>query len=266
MLTDNKSTSILAVTSGKGGVGKSFTTVNLAEIITYMGYRVAVIDADIGLSNSATLLNESVAYTVKDWVNGECYLEELPQKLDAFTLITANDKPGLNNVEKMHLMNALDQVVEFLKPSKDFIFIDTPAGVGEMTLWSLDQADIGLLLLVDEPTAVADAYRLCKYIYSIAPNYKFVNIVNFSADIDTAKNTNEQFNNVLRYFLEKQTEYLGFIPYTKEVSKLVCNQNTILDNRKSLTELEKQFFSICHSMIDFLKKDRPRKQKFEQLI
>lgn len=266
MLLNNKNTSIIAVTSGKGGVGKSFATVNLAEILTYMGYRVAVIDADAGLSNCATLLNENPSLSINDWVNGTCYLEELPQSLEAFTLVTASNEPGLNHTQILQLMNAMDQVTNYLIPFNDFIFIDTPAGAGEVTLWSLDQADIGLLLLVDEPTAIADAYRLCKYIYSIDPDYRFANIVNFSEGQQSGVNTSMQFNNVLNYFLNKQTEHFGFLPHSEKVRQLVSHQHTMLQNKSRLNELEQEFFYICHNIIGFFNKTRPHQTKLEQLI
>jgi len=257
---------IIAVTSGKGGVGKSIATVNIAEMLTYMGYRVAVLDADAGLSNSATLLNENVSVTIDDWITGDCYLEDLPHKFDAFTLVTASNKPGMNNIEAVQFMSALDQVSKYLMTFNDFIFIDTPAGAGEITLWSLDQADVGLLILVDEPTAISDAYRLCKYIYSIDPNYPFANIVNFSTNQKTATSTHERFNNILNYFLNQKTEHFGYLPYSEEIKKLVSNQHTLLQQRTNLSELEKVFMRISQNIAGYFNKDFGQKTKLKQLM
>lgn len=262
----NSESKIIAVTSGKGGVGKSIATVNTAEILTYMGYRVAVVDADAGLSNVATLLNEHTTDAIDDWVVGNCYLEDLPHKLDPFTLVTVSNTPGMQNIESVQLMGAMDQVVTHLMATHDFIFIDTPAGAGEITLWSLDQADVGLLVLVDEPTAISDAYRLCKYVYSIAPDYPFASIVNFSVNEKTARSTTQRFNNILTYFLNKKVDDFGFIRSDDEIKKLVSNQHTILQKRTNLTELEKAFMRIGQNIAEYFDKDRDPKSKLKQLM
>lgn len=257
---------IIAVTSGKGGVGKSIATVNIAEMLTFMGYSVAVIDADAGMSNTATLLNEHVSVTIDDWINGDCYLEDLPHKFEPFTLVTASNKPGMNNTEIVQFMSAMDQVAKFLMTFNDFIFIDTPAGAGEITLWSLDQADVGLLILVDEPTAISDAYRLCKYIYSIDPGYPFANIVNFAVSQKTATSTNERFNNILNYFLNQKTEHFGFLPSSDEIKKLVTRQHTLLQQRTKLSELEKAFIKIGQNIAGYFDKDLGKENKLKQLM
>lgn len=258
--------SVIAVTSGKGGVGKSIATVNIAEMLTFMGYSVAVIDADVGLSNTATLLNEQLTFTIDDWIKGDCYLEDLPHDLEPFTLITASNTPGISSAETVQLMSAMDQVVNYLITYNDFIFIDTPAGAGEITLWSLDQADVGLLILVDEPTAVSDAYRLCKYIYSIAPDYPFANIVNFAANEKSAYSTNQRFNNILEYFLNQKTEHFGFLPSSDEIKELVTQQHTLLQQKSKLTELENAFLQIGQNIAKYFDKDKGQKTKLKQLM
>lgn len=257
---------IIAVTSGKGGVGKSVATVNIAEMLTYMGYRVAVLDADAGLSNTATLLNEHVTVTIDDWINGNCFLEDLPYEFEPFTLVTASNTPGLKSSGIVQFMSALDQVSEYLMRSHDFIFIDTPAGAGEITLWALDQADIGMIVLVDEPTAISDAYRLCKYIYSIDPHYPFANIVNFAESKDTAKSTSKRFNNIINYFLNQQTEHFGFLPSSSKVRQLVSQQHTLLQERTDLTDLEKAFMAIGQNIAGYFDKDFGHKNKLKQIM
>lgn len=219
---------ILSVISGKGGVGKSMTSVNTAEMLQKLGFRVALIDADIGLSNCSTFFNEQISYSVADWIRGDCSLEDLPHICGNLTLVTGSDDPGQNTFDPDLMVDALDQVVEYLSAGHDFIIIDTPAGAGEMTLWGLDRAHVGTLILVDEPTAISDVYRLCKYVYSIDPGYNFAGIVNFGNDEESAQNTCGRFNNILDYFLKKKISYLGFIPASIAVKNSVKDQNTLL--------------------------------------
>lgn len=231
---------VFAVISGKGGVGKSMFSVNIAGILHLMDFRVLLIDADLGMSNCSTLLNEPVSATVAQWINGECSLEELPQNSHGVTLVTGADDPVQNQIHPEMMMDALDQVILNLAPYYDFVIIDTPAGAGEMTLWALDQAHIGTLLLVDEPTAISDVYRLCKYVYSMDPGYKFASIVNFSEDEESAESTFKRFNTILNYFLEKETSYLGFIPASNTIHEMIQTQETLLQlntDHPILTEL-----------------------------
>ncbi|MCG8373704.1 MAG: P-loop NTPase, partial [Balneolales bacterium] len=213
------------VISGKGGVGKSITSVNTAAMLNDMGYKAAIIDADLGLANCATLLNEPVEATVCEWIEGKCSPEDVMQNCNGITLVTAADDPHETNMDADVIMNALDQVVAHLRNTHDFILIDTPAGVGEMTLWALDTAQLGILVLVDEPAAISDVYRLCKYVYSIDPSYSFAGIVNFAANEESAGSTFKRFNNILNYFLEKHCAYLGFVPETASVKQAVQKQN-----------------------------------------
>ena len=157
---------VCAVISGKGGVGKSMTSINLATMLNDMGYHTAIVDADLGLANCATLFGEPARASVADWINGETTLEELPQLCGEITLVTGADSPEELTMSSDVLMDALDQVVEYLKTTHDYVIIDTPAGAGEMSLWALDAASLGIPVLVDEPAAISDTYRLCKYVYS----------------------------------------------------------------------------------------------------
>lgn len=232
---------VLTVISGKGGVGKSMASVNTASMLSQMGYRTAVLDVDLGLANCATLLNESVSFTVSDWILDRCTLEDLPINAAGITLITGANDPEQANINTEVLMDALDQVLNFLKDQHDIIIIDTPAGAGEMALWALDAAQIGTLVLVDEPAAISDAYRLCKYIYNIDPEYHFASIVNFADNEESAESTTNRFNTILNYFLNKKAQNLGFIPASKSVKKALLSQSTLLESgadKEVLKEIE----------------------------
>lgn len=239
---------VLAVVSGKGGVGKSMMSVNLAETFRQSGYRTALIDADLGLSNCATLLNEQPDFTVVHWVRGECSLEELPHKCGGITLVTGSDAPGEVEYHPDDVTDALDQVVQFLSRSHEIVIIDTPAGAGEFSLWALDRADMGLLLLVDEPTAISDVYRFCKYVLSIDPSYPFVSVVNFATDAASAVSVHERFNTILGYFLKRQVPLMGHIPDDKRVKEAVVRQIPV--TRMSLSdEIGKEFAYVTMNLI-----------------
>lgn len=239
---------IFTVTSGKGGVGKSMASTHLAEMLAGMGYKTALLDADTGLSNCATMMNESTGESVTDWIAGNCLLDDLSQKVGEVTLVTACADPAELTVEREVLMNALDQVVLHLMESHDFIIIDTPAGAGDITLWALDRADTGVLLLVDEPAAISDVYRLCKYVYSMDPTYRFAAIVNFAESDSSAESTYLRFNHILDYFLKKEIRYLGFIPRSNTIRKALSDQKSIFSYEES-GELTMDFTFITQNIV-----------------
>lgn len=235
---------IISVISGKGGVGKSMTSVHTSEMLNAMGHKVALVDVDVGLSNCATLLNETVGASVSQWITGECSLEDLPQFCGGVTLVTGSDDPSQNKFHSDLLIDALDQVTAYLAGSHDFIIIDTPAGAGEMTLWALDRADLGAIVLVDEPTAISDVYRLCKYVYSMDPGYNFASIVNFAETEESAEDTYKRFNTILSYFLNKEISYLGFIPASAAIRKAVQQQQTLIrSNYNGVETMEMEFIA-----------------------
>lgn len=226
------------VISGKGGVGKSMSSVNIARQLYEMGLSVAIIDADLGLSNCAGFFNTQAKFTVTDWINGKCGLENLPQQTKGITLVTGASDPAQANISTELMMDALDQVAVYLKQTHDFIIIDTPAGAGEMSLWALDTADLGILVIVDEPAAISDVYRLCKYIYDIDPEYKFSGIVNFAGDEHTAESTFKRFNTILGYFLNKQIPYFGFIPASSAIKEAIAEQRLLSKDKGAEQELK----------------------------
>lgn len=232
---------VAAVLSGKGGVGKTMTSINVAVRLSESGYKTAVLDADLGLSNCAAFFNTEPMHTVTDWIGGKCGLENLPQLVNGVTLVTGSSDPSASNIGTEMMMDALDQVTDYLKQTHDFIIIDTPAGAGEMTLWSLDAADTGMLILVDEPAAISDVYRLSKYIYNIDPEYRFAGVVNFADSETSADSTFKRFNTILNYFLKKQIPYFGFIPASKNIKTAISEQRPLHAERgddKEIKEIE----------------------------
>jgi len=260
-LTDTNQPFIIATVSGKGGVGKSLTSVNVADTLHKMGYAVAILDADIGMSNCATLLNEQVDATVMQWVNGACGLEDLPHDCDGLTLVTGADEPGQNEQDYELLMEAMDQVLVAMAEEFDFIIIDTPAGSGELSLWALDRAQLGMIMLVNEPTAISDVYRFCKYILNIDPTYPFASVVNFSDDEAGADSIQKRFNTILQYFMKQEVSYLGFIPASDDVRMSVTKQIPVTRMQPESPVL-KEFEFIAHNILNVMpgEKKLPRQR------
>lgn len=259
--TDTHQPFIIATVSGKGGVGKSMASVNIADTLLKAGYRVALLDADLGLSNCSTLLNEQVDATVMQWIQGSCGLEDLPHDSEGLTLVTGSDEPGHNEQDPELLMEAMDQVIIAMAEEHDFIIIDTPAGSGELGLWALDRAQLGMIMLVNEPTAISDVYRFCKYILNIDPTYPFASVVNFAEDESGAESIHRRFNTILHYFMNQEVSYLGFIPSSDQIRLSVQKQKP-LTRMHPESPVNKEFEFIAHNILNSLPdKTQPSKQQ-----
>ncbi|NNF57019.1 MAG: P-loop NTPase [Rhodothermaceae bacterium] len=216
----------LAVVSGKGGVGKSVLAVNLAEALVTAGLRVALLDADLGQSACPVLLNESPAVTLADVARGRAELAEtFHPTAGGVTLIQGARTP--EEVEAP-VFSTLDAVLPLLQASHEVVLIDAPAGAEGPVRWALDRADAGLLVLVGEPTAVADAYALTKLIWAARPSFPLGAVVNFSDTEAEAEEVAERFADVTERFLGQAPAYLGWVPYAATIRRSVQRQTPVV--------------------------------------
>lgn len=216
---------IISTASGKGGVGKSISSVNIAEQIKNLGYKTAIIDADLGFSNCSTLLNEFAPGSVYDVMQGTCGVSDIfLTTKSGITLVTGSDEPDAEITDQIPMYNILDRVIRILSKDHDFILIDTPAGSSDLSLWALDRSDMCLLILIDEPTVISDVYRFCKFVLSIDPFYPFGVVVNMAKDTETANDILNRFNKIMSHFLKRELPYVGHIPYDEFIKETVQNQ------------------------------------------
>lgn len=153
----------IAVTSGKGGVGKTFISANLAAALSRRGQRVLVLDADLGLANLDVVLNLYPKTTLHDVFTGKCDLEAaiLPAP-GGFSVLLA----GSGLVEYSRLTNDVREqlldIIEKMKPRFDYIILDTGAGISDVVLFAVSLASDVLVVATPEPTSLTDAYATIK--------------------------------------------------------------------------------------------------------
>lgn len=222
-------TTTLGVVSGKGGVGKSVLAVNLAESLARSDHVVALIDADIGQADCPVLLNESPEHTVLDYSRRAAELEDvLHRTTSGMSLAVGAVDRVRSDEEQQELYSSLDEVIARLRRTHEFVVIDGPAGTGPTVRWTLDRANAGILVLVGEPTAIADSYRVARMTWEQEPNYPLNAVVNFADGKADAYSIAERFAQITDQFTGKEPEYLGAIPFSRDVRDSVIEQQPVV--------------------------------------
>ena len=170
---------ILALTSGKGGVGKTFLSANLAASLARRGRRVLVLDADLGLANLDVVLNLHPKITLHDVFTGKVDLEDaiLPAP-GGFSVLLAGS--GLVEYSRLtpEVRDQLVRIIDTLAPRFDHILIDTGAGISDVVLYAVSLADDVLVLATPEPTSMTDAYATIKVLATQQQRRKILLVVN----------------------------------------------------------------------------------------
>ncbi|MCA0175685.1 MAG: MinD/ParA family protein [Proteobacteria bacterium] len=154
---------ITAVTSGKGGVGKTFLTANLAAALTRAGERVLVLDADLGLANLDVVLGLHPKITLHDVFTGNHKLERaIIEAPGGFDCLLAGS--GMVEYSRLtpEVRDQLVQVIATLRPRYDRILLDTGAGISDVVLYTISLADDVIVVATPEPTSMTDAYATIK--------------------------------------------------------------------------------------------------------
>ena len=214
--------SVLAISGGKGGIGKTLTTANLGLCMARMGMRTLLIDGDFGLANLDVILNLRPRYTLDDVLCGERHLKEIimtgPEGVRVIPSSSGVMKVSeLDNIQKLVL---LDQVEE-LNEEFDVVIIDTPAGVSKnVQYWTTSSSEV-IMVVTPEPTSLADCYASIKILSQTTNETSFKLIVNMALNEIEAKKVFEKISLLAEEYLSVRIEYLGCIPMDDSVKNSV---------------------------------------------
>jgi flagellar biosynthesis protein FlhG len=169
----------IAVISGKGGVGKSVITANLAAALSLFGRKILVIDADLGLANLDVILGIEPPHTIFDAIHGGLPVDEiLFPTTKGFDLIPAGSSLPEGTFFTQGLAGKVGTILASLEDRYDAIFFDVGAGIGDVVLFFASLAHEILLVVTPEPTSVIDAYATIKVLHHLHGRREFLLVVN----------------------------------------------------------------------------------------
>lgn len=219
------STKIITITSGKGGVGKSNITLNFALALQDKGYKVVVLDADIGLSNIDILMGITPKYTLLDLLDNKMKISEIMvEAANGLKFISGgSDLENLFDLTSNNFPYLIDQL-SLLNGKTDFLLIDTGAGVNKESLKLLLASDEIFVITTTEPTSITDSYAVIKLLKNKNKEIKVNLIVNQVSNKNEGNNTANRLKIVTERFLNSEIDILGFIYKDDVVSKSVKDQ------------------------------------------
>jgi flagellar biosynthesis protein FlhG len=221
---------VMAITSGKGGVGKTNVVAGLAMSLAISGQRVVVLDADFGLANIDILLGLTPTHTLEHVLRGEKLLEEilLDGPLGIKVIPASSGIQELTRLEaasELRLVQGLQRVAEH----QDWLLIDTAAGIHDSVIKLLMAAQEIVLVTTPEPTSLVDAYAMVKVVHLRDPNKPIWLLVNNAQSETEAEETIEQLQAATQRFLGRELQVLGLIPNDPFVLQSVRQQRGVVE-------------------------------------
>jgi flagellar biosynthesis protein FlhG len=230
---------ITAVTSGKGGVGKTFVSANLAAALTRRGERVLVLDADLGLANLDVVLNLFPKITLHDVFTGKAKLEDaiLPAP-GGFSVLLAGS--GLVEYSRLtaEVRDQLIKIIESVTPRFDRVLLDTGAGISDVVLFTISLATDVLVVATPEPTSLTDAYATIKVLATQQQRKAISLVVNQVSRAGEGRVIRGQLQQVVDRFVTPslaegsgpvKLELLGEIPSDKAVREAVQKRQLLVE-------------------------------------
>jgi flagellar biosynthesis protein FlhG len=221
---------VIAVTGGKGGVGKTNVTLNTAISLAQQGKRVMVLDADLGLANVDVLLGLRVEKNLSHVLSGECTLDEVlvegPYGIKIAPASSGSQSmTELTPTEHAGLIRAFSE----LQSQIDVLIVDTAAGISDMVL-SFSKASQDIIMVVcDEPTSLTDAYALIKILNKEHGIFRFKIVANMVRSMREGDELFSKLTKVTNRFLDVALELVAVIPFDENVRKSVRKQKAIVE-------------------------------------
>lgn len=228
-VASKRNTRILAITSGKGGVGKSNLAANLAIALAHHGNETIVFDADLGMANVDILMGLTPKYNLQDVLYGRKELKDIMQESYEGVKII----PGASGLQEITGLGAQRQALlienlQNVSEKADFLVIDTGAGIHRNVLAFLGAAQEVIIVSTTEPTSLKDAYGILKILVNYGDQREIKTVINRVANIEDGERTFRKLQVTAEKFLNFDLKNLGCIREDKMLIKAVQEQEPLI--------------------------------------
>ena len=229
-LAKNQPVRVIAVASGKGGVGKTNVSVNLAMAFAGAGKQVMLLDADLGLANVDVMLGLNATYNLSHVINGDCSLEDVvvsgPGGLRIIPAASGIKKMAeLSPAEHAGLIRAFGEISHGL----DVLIVDTAAGISDSVTSFARACQEVIVVVCDEPASITDAYALIKVLNRDYGQRRFRVLANMVRNQDEGRGLFLKLARAADRFLDVSLDYLGSIPHDEYLRRAVQRQRAVVE-------------------------------------
>jgi flagellar biosynthesis protein FlhG len=220
---------VFAVTSGKGGVGKTNIVGNLAITYQKMNKKVLIFDADLGLANIDIIFGINPKYTIEDVIKGKKELSQIIAKgPEGVAIIPASSGvQELSHLTEGHKINLLNEF-DLINNMYDILLIDTGAGISSNVLYFNLAAQERIVVVTPEPTSITDAYALIKVMFKQHGIKNFILLMNMVKNESEALSVYKHLSRVIEKFMGSiSLDYAGYIPYDKYIHESVSRREPV---------------------------------------
>lgn len=240
---------VIAITSGKGGVGKTNIVANLGYALCKAGQRVLIFDADLGLGNLDVLLGLTPQYNFSHVIEGKKYLSEIvisgPGNLKILPASSGIQKlTKLTPFQKLEIFNELNVLLS----NYDIVLIDTAAGISSNVLYFNASANEIMVVVTPEPTSITDAYALMKILSVKYQEKHFRLLVNLAKNKQEADDVSRQLCLVANRFLDVSIEYFGNVLVDDKV-KVSVRKQKVVSEMAPMTQASRNFAELAHKLV-----------------
>lgn len=222
---------IIAITSGKGGVGKTSVVINLAASLARLGHRVGVIDADFGLGNVDVQLGLAPEFHLGHVLSGEKTVADVTVA-GPFGISIIPAGSGIRALTQLgpEQWTRLEAIVREISAGLDYLLLDTAAGISDNVVQLLSLAERVVVVTNYEPAAVVDAYAVIKIVSATTPAKELGIVVNAAHDGDEASQVFRQLDVAASRFLNRRLRYLGYVVHDTAVRESILDQRPVVSH------------------------------------
>lgn len=247
-MSNSKPVKVIAVTAGKGGVGKTNVSINLAMALVKQGKKVLLLDADLGLANVDVMLGIHAKYNLSHVIEGICPIEDIilttKSGLKVIPASSGTEKmTQLSAIEHAGIINAFNELTEDI----DYLIIDTAAGISDTVLSFARSSQELIVVVCDEPTSLTDAYALIKV---MRKRYNWSHFHILANMINSPREGRELFAKLYRVadqFLDVSLDYIGAIPFDDKVRLSVKKQQPVITAFPK-SDVANEFMSVAKNV------------------